>query len=107
MLTPGHTLGSMCFISDDNMLSGDTIFMEGCGLCENNQNAEKMFDSVQRIKNEISKDVKIYAGHCYGRENGQSLGWITENNIYFAFKNKEDFISFLMRKRNDFLGSFR
>ncbi len=107
LLTPGHTLGSMCFISDEIMLSGDTIFMEGCGICENYKIAEMMFESVQRIKNEISRNVNVYAGHRYNRDNGQSLAWIIDNNIYFDFKNKDDFINFLMRKRNDLLGSFR
>jgi hydroxyacylglutathione hydrolase len=107
LLTPGHTLGSMCYVAGKYMLSGDTIFMEGCGLCENYSAAEMMYQSFQRIKREVSREVNVYAGHCYQAENGKSLESLIKNNIYFAFENKEDFISFRMRKRTDFFGGFR
>jgi glyoxylase-like metal-dependent hydrolase (beta-lactamase superfamily II) len=29
--TPGHTPGSQCFLVDGNLVSGDTLFLEGCG----------------------------------------------------------------------------
>src|SRR3546814_16343130 len=29
--TPGHTPGSQCFFVNDCLVSGDTLFLEGCG----------------------------------------------------------------------------
>ena len=29
--TPGHTPGSQCFLVEDRMVSGDTLFLNGCG----------------------------------------------------------------------------
>ena len=29
--TPGHTPGSQCFVVDGRLVSGDTLFLEGCG----------------------------------------------------------------------------
>ena len=29
--TPGHTPGSQCFLVDGRLVSGDTLFLEGCG----------------------------------------------------------------------------
>ncbi len=29
--TPGHTPGSQCILAGDNLVSGDTLFIDGCG----------------------------------------------------------------------------
>ena len=29
--TPGHTPGSQCFLVDGHLISGDTLFLDGCG----------------------------------------------------------------------------
>ena len=29
--TPGHTPGSQCFLVDDRLIAGDTLFLQGCG----------------------------------------------------------------------------
>src|SRR3954471_14076645 len=29
--TPGHTPGSQCFLVDNRLVSGDTLFLDGCG----------------------------------------------------------------------------
>ena len=29
--TPGHTPGSQCFLVDNRLVAGDTLFLEGCG----------------------------------------------------------------------------
>ena len=29
--TPGHTPGSQCFLVDDRLVAGDTLFLDGCG----------------------------------------------------------------------------
>ena len=31
MHTPGHTPGSQCFVVDDTLVAGDTLFLDGCG----------------------------------------------------------------------------
>ena len=32
--TPGHTPGSQCFLVDDRLVAGDTLFLDGCGRTE-------------------------------------------------------------------------
>ncbi|MDO8730671.1 MAG: MBL fold metallo-hydrolase, partial [Candidatus Omnitrophota bacterium] len=32
--TPGHTPGSICFMVADRLISGDTLFIGGCGRCD-------------------------------------------------------------------------
>ena len=34
MHTPGHTPGSACYRVGNDLISGDTLFVFGCGRCE-------------------------------------------------------------------------
>lgn len=96
--TPGHTSGSMCYLLNKYLFTGDTIFIEGVGICSTNEEAEALYNSVQLIKNTIDKDVLVFPGHCYLTALGIPLSSVSSKNIYFSFKNKEQFIKFRMRK---------
>lgn len=63
--TPGHTLGSMCFLFKESKLlfTGDTLFKGTIGrvdLPSSDENSMKK--SIELIKN-IDGDYKIYPGH--------------------------------------------
>ena len=48
MHTPGHTPGSQCFHVDGRLVSGDTLFLEGCGRTDlPGSDPEQMYDSLQ------------------------------------------------------------
>ncbi|ALB45644.1 MBL fold metallo-hydrolase [Clostridium beijerinckii] len=99
LLTPGHTEGGMCYLTSDSIFTGDTIFIEGCGICSSDGgSAAKMFDSIQMIRNFVLKDVHVYPAHSYGKQPGYTLSYLEEKNIYFQIEKKEHFINFRMRK---------
>ena len=63
ILTPGHTVGSGCYIVDDCIFSGDTIFCESIGRTDfPTSSMRDMMRSVERIKN-LDDDYAIYPGH--------------------------------------------
>lgn len=99
LYTPGHTVGSNCFLLDDGLFTGDTIFIEGCGICHaRGGSPEAMYDSIQRIKAMVPEHAGIYPGHSFGKEPGVPLRDVAKNNIYFLFQKKKSFIDFRMRK---------
>lgn len=107
MVTPGHTAGSACFLLKNSLFTGDTIFMEGCGICTGyGASAEKLYQSIQRIKEQIQDDVLVFPGHTYATLPGESISYLKNNNIYFSLK-KEQFISFRMRKNNNTIFDFK
>jgi glyoxylase-like metal-dependent hydrolase (beta-lactamase superfamily II) len=108
LVTPGHTKGAMCYWIDDALFSGDTLFIEGCGICSaKGGDASAMFDSIEYLKSKIPKETLIYPGHSFGQEPGQLFSYLLQNNFYFQFKSKEDFIRFRMRKKQQGLFAFK
>lgn len=98
LLTPGHTAGGMCFHSPGSLFTGDTVFIEGCGICNKyGGSAEQMFESIQRIKTAFDPDVRIYPGHSFGKEPGQPLRLLMKENIYFQIDERDAFINWRMR----------
>ena len=63
ILTPGHTSGGMCFLINDSLFSGDTLFQVGIGRTDfptGNMNDFKK--SLLKLKC-LPKNTKIYPGH--------------------------------------------
>lgn len=94
-LTPGHTVGSMCFRIDHNLFTGDTIFIRSCGFCNcKGSDFNAMFDSVKRIKNILQNSGRIYPGH-YFRDDIKYEKDCLNRNIYFHISDKEIFRKFV------------
>lgn len=63
LATPGHTEGSMIFIFDNNIFTGDTLFKEGVGRTDlYGGSASKLKESL-RIFKHLSGNYNIYPGH--------------------------------------------
>lgn len=61
--TPGHTSGSVCFICEDVMFSGDTLFSRSCGRTDlPDGDPEEMKRSMKKIY-DLGGDLRVYPGH--------------------------------------------
>lgn len=97
--TPGHTAGSMCYLTDRALFTGDTLFIEGCGDCSSAESSvDEMWETVQRLKNCIDGDVLVFPGHQYENPPGLRFSSVVENNIYLRLKNKDTFTALAGRK---------
>lgn len=106
--TPGHTKGAICYFIEDNLFTGDTLFIEGCGICTGRGACpSQMFDSLSYLKKTLPQTTYIYPGHSYGKELGQPFKELLENNIYLHFTNRDQFIAFRMRPHQKGLFGFQ
>lgn len=61
--TPGHTSGSVCYLFDDRLVSGDTLFANGCGRTDlPGGNADAMDQSLARLSH-LPQTLTVCPGH--------------------------------------------
>lgn len=63
VLTPGHSMGSVCIEIDGNLFTGDTIMQYKAYVNKRNGNYEIYKQSIQRIVETYSPETNIYPGH--------------------------------------------
>lgn len=61
--TPGHTPGSLCFLSDKYLISGDTIFPGGPGSTRSPDSLKQIIKSITEKIFVLPDDTEVYAGH--------------------------------------------
>ena len=62
--TPGHSEGSLCFIIDKSLFSGDTLFYESYGRTDfYDGDFSKMAASLKMLFSLNYDDMKVYTGH--------------------------------------------
>ncbi len=63
METPGHTWGSVCFLCEDAMFCGDTLFAGSCGRTDlSGGDWETIRSSLGRLA-EMEADYRVFPGH--------------------------------------------
>lgn len=61
--TPGHTSGSVCYITGDVMFTGDTLFARSVGRTDMpDGNYNNLMDSMEKIK-DLGGNLRILPGH--------------------------------------------
>ena len=94
--TPGHTPGSQCFMLENHLLSGDTLFISGCGRVDlPGGNAEQLYDSLQSKIKKLPHDTLILPGHHYDKNKAATLSQIIAVNPYLQAHNKQEFTDLL------------
>ncbi len=62
--TPGHSKGSVCYLVDNKMFAGDTLFCESVGRTDLPSGSyEELKASIENKLFILSDDIKVYPGH--------------------------------------------
>jgi hydroxyacylglutathione hydrolase len=90
--TPGHTPGSQCFHVDGRLVSGDTLFLDGCGRTDlPGSNPEDMYHSLQKLA-ALPTDTIVYPGHRYSQPSSATMQAITTGNYVYRPKSAEQWM---------------
>ena len=91
--TPGHTPGSQCFLVNGCLISGDTLFLDGCGRTDfPGSDPELMYHSLQTL-NSLPDQTVIYPGHRYSQNAYEPLSEVRQHNFVLKPMNKDQWTS--------------
>jgi glyoxylase-like metal-dependent hydrolase (beta-lactamase superfamily II) len=92
--TPGHTPGSQCFLVDNRLVAGDTLFLEGCGRTDlPGGDAAALYDSLTQKLAKVPDDATLFPGHLYSAEPSASMADTREHNFVFRPQNVQQFLA--------------
>jgi glyoxylase-like metal-dependent hydrolase (beta-lactamase superfamily II) len=92
--TPGHTPGSQCFLVDNRLVAGDTLFLEGCGRTDlPGGDPKALYESITQKLAKVPDDATLFPGHLYSAEPSQSMGETRRFNFVFTPKSEEQWVA--------------
>lgn len=94
--TPGHTPGSACYQLNHHLITGDTMFVYGCGRCDlRGGDPNVMFETLRKL-GELPGDTMILPGHNYADKTTSTIHEQCEGNPFMHFDKREDFVEYRM-----------
>jgi hydroxyacylglutathione hydrolase len=91
--TPGHTPGSQCFVVDGRCVSGDTLFLDGCGRTDlPGGDPAALYESVHTKLATLPDDTVLYPGHLYSPEASLPLGDVRARNYVYRFQSLDQWL---------------
>jgi len=85
MHTPGHTPGSLCFLTDKYLISGDTLFPGGPGKTRSPDRLKEIIGSITAKLFVLPDDTQVHPGHG----DSTTIGQEKENYAVFASKEHD------------------
>jgi len=90
--TPGHSPGSACFHIGGELITGDTLFVFGCGHCRlEGADPNQLFDSLTKLKTNLPGETLIHPGHNYAEKIETTMQEQIEGNPFLHFDDVNKF----------------
>lgn len=97
LFTPGHTPGSVCYYFDDKLVTGDSLFIYGCGRCDlPGGDAAQLFYSLKDLVARVAPETSVYSGHDYGVEKVTTLAAQVAGNPFLHCADSAAFVHYRM-----------
>jgi len=88
--TPGHTPGSQCFLIGETLISGDTLFLQGCGRTDlPGSDPDAMYESLRRLA-ALPDAVTVFPGHGYSEAPNASMRSVRGANVALQPMGREE-----------------
>jgi len=90
--TPGHTPGSQCFLVDQRLVSGDTLFIGSCGRTDlPGSDPSEMYYSLTQRLGALPDQTILLPGHNYGGPSS-TLGDEKRENPFMRMASLGEFL---------------
>jgi glyoxylase-like metal-dependent hydrolase (beta-lactamase superfamily II) len=91
--TPGHTPGSQCFFVDGRLVSGDTLFLDGCGRTDlPGGDTAALYESITQKLAVVPDNTVLYPGHLYSAEPNAPMGDVRRSNIVYRVRTRDQWL---------------
>ena len=95
--TPGHTPGSACYLLNGNVITGDTLFVFGCGRCDlRGGDPEQMYATLNTLRKKLPPGYVIHPGHNYAEKSITTIEEQIEGNPFLHFTEIAKFVRYRM-----------
>ena len=95
--TPGHTPGSQCFLVENRLVAGDTLFLDGCGRTDlPGANPSEMYASLRMLAT-LNPNTVVCPGHKYSTLSEMNMGEVVEMNAVFVPQSEEQWLAYFAR----------
>jgi glyoxylase-like metal-dependent hydrolase (beta-lactamase superfamily II) len=99
--TPGHTPGSACYRVGDQLISGDTLFVFGCGRCDlAGGDPEQMYDTLRHLRDDLPDTTIIRPGHNYATKETSTMAEQRDGNPFMHFDDVAGFVHYRMHEHD-------
>jgi glyoxylase-like metal-dependent hydrolase (beta-lactamase superfamily II) len=96
--TPGHTSGSQCLLVEGRLISGDTLFLDGCGRTDlPGSDPEEMYRTLTQRLSGVSDDTVLYPGHLYSADPSSPMGDVRRHNRVLVPASAEQWLAMFAR----------
>jgi glyoxylase-like metal-dependent hydrolase (beta-lactamase superfamily II) len=96
--TPGHTPGSACYQVGESLITGDTLFVFGCGRCDlRGGDPEAMYATLKRLSAGLPEETVLRPGHNYSLTPTSTVREQIAGNPFLHFDDVHRFVAYRMR----------
>ena len=89
--TFGHTSGGTCFLADGYVITGDVLFVRGCGRTDfPGGDTRALWHSLQRLA-ALPEETRVFPGHDYGPTPTSTLATELSENRYLRCRSFDEF----------------
>jgi sulfur dioxygenase len=94
--TPGHTAGSMSFVWRDQVFTGDTLLINGCGRTDfQSGSAQALYQSITQQLFALPDATTVWPGHDYQGRTHSSIGHEKAHNARIAGRSEAAFVGIM------------
>jgi glyoxylase-like metal-dependent hydrolase (beta-lactamase superfamily II)/rhodanese-related sulfurtransferase len=94
--TPGHTAGSMSYVWRDNVFTGDTLLIQGCGRTDfQSGSASALYHSITQVLFRLPDATVVWPGHDYQGRSHSTIGQEKAGNPRVAGKTEAEFVDIM------------
>ncbi len=99
LVTPGHTVGGTSYLAEGFVVTGDLLFVGGCGRTDfTGGDTAQMWESLQRLMR-LPEETRVYPGHDYGETPTSTIAHELRTNRFLRCATFEEFRALREQKR--------